>query len=129
MAAQARSAISFFLSFSHLLKNHRMKQLFTKKNAVLAIGAALLVSNFTYATNAHRAVSGKVATPSYANGRIAASNASTPALATVVAVAEAVAAVSESVAATAAAYIALRAAGGFPTPQEPVQSVRLARLD
>jgi hypothetical protein len=106
-----------------------MKQLFSKRNAVLAIGAALLVSNFTYATNAQRAISGKVATPSYANGRIASSNASTPALATVVAVAEAVAAVSEAVAATAAAYVALKSVERFPTPDEPSQAVRLARLD
>jgi ABC-type Fe2+-enterobactin transport system substrate-binding protein len=108
-----------------------MKTLFSKRNAVLALATALLLSNFSYAkAGASRNVAKQVSNPDYQNASASLENECTPVLVTVVAVTEAVVAVGEAVVATAAAYTAVKATEGFLAAADNAsQEARLALLD
>ncbi|MBO9729507.1 MAG: hypothetical protein J7623_12795 [Chitinophaga sp.] len=108
-----------------------MKTLFSKRNAALALAAALLLSNFSYAqTGNSKNVAKQVSNPDYQNASANLDSECTPVLATVVAVTEAVVAVGEAVAATAVAYTAVKTAEGFLTSADNAsQEARLASLD
>lgn len=104
--------------------------MFSKRNAVLAVAAALTLSNFTYAHSSTLATSKNVAVKQTANAIAAPVEACTP-TPTVVVVTEAVVAVTEAVVAVTAAAVAVKTVEGFEVAAAPVadQQVQLSQLD